>query len=203
MSGEPTPQESKQPKAKKSFAREAIDLARFVLIILAIVVPIRVFIAQPFIVNGESMVPTFENGDYLIIDEVTYRTTEPERGDVIVFRNPTKTSQFLIKRIIGLPGETVRINGDVVTIEHNGQEITLDEEYTNGAFSSYGSWDLGEGEYFAMGDNRARSLDSRSWGTLPGELIVGKTLLRIFPITHLAWKPGEVEAEEIETFNNR
>ena len=199
MSGETTPQEPK----KKNIVGEAIDLVRFVLIILAIVVPIRVFIAQPFIVNGESMVPTFENGDYLIVDEVTYRTTEPERGDVIVFRNPTKTSQFLIKRIIGLPGETVRINGDIVTIEHDGTEITLNEQYTNGVFSSYGSWTLGEDEYFAMGDNRARSLDSRSWGTLPGELIVGKTLLRVFPITHLAWRPGEVEASEIEVVSQR
>src|SRR5690606_29489290 len=124
------------------FKQEVIELFRFVLIVLAVVVPIRIFIAQPFIVNGESMVPTLENGDYLIIDEISYRTKEPERGEVIVFRNPTKNNQFLIKRIIGLPGETVEINGDRVTIKKDDIVIQLDEDYVNGNFSSYGTWKL-------------------------------------------------------------
>ena len=92
--------------SKKTLKQEILELLRFTLIVLAIVIPIRVFIAQPFIVNGESMVPTLQNGDYLIIDEISYRTTQPERGEVIVFRYPTNHKRFLIKRIIGLPGES-------------------------------------------------------------------------------------------------
>ena len=189
----------KASSKKKSFLREALDLARFVLIVLAIVVPIRIFIAQPFIVNGESMVPTFANGDYLIVDEISYRFNEPERGEVIVFRNPTKNKQFLIKRIIGLPGETIAINGDKVTVTKNDTTIQLDEDYINGNFSSYGTWELGAEEYFAMGDNRGKSLDSRSWGNLPKDLIVGKTFLRLFPLATIDFHPGVQEAAEIET----
>ena len=86
--------------SKKSFKQELFELFRFTFIVLAVVIPIRIFIAQPFIVNGESMVPTFENGDYLIIDEVSYRFHQPERGEVVVFRYPTNHRRFLIKRII-------------------------------------------------------------------------------------------------------
>ncbi|MCA9352926.1 signal peptidase I [Patescibacteria group bacterium] len=190
---------SKDTPKKKSLKKEILELLRFVLIVLAVVIPIRIFVAQPFIVNGESMVPTLANGDYLIIDEVSYRTGDPERGDVVVFRDPTKHNRFLIKRIIGLPGETIEINGSRVTIMDSGELIQLNEDYLNGNFSSYGTWKLGENEYFAMGDNRQRSLDSRSWGVLPGDLIVGKTFLRLFPLAHFAFHPGEVSAQEIET----
>ena len=194
--------ESNAPQ-KKSFGREVVELFRFVLIVLAIVVPIRIFVAQPFIVNGESMVPTLENGDYLIIDEISYRARDPQRGEVIVFRNPTNTTQFLIKRIIGLPGEQVQINGSAITImQADGTVLNLDESYITTDFSSYGTWNLNEDEYFAMGDNRGRSLDSRAWGALPRENIVGTTLLRLFPLSHLALQPGHVNASEVEVLNN-
>jgi len=189
---------SEQSTKKKSFKQEVIELFRFVLIVLAIVVPIRVFIAQPFIVNGESMLPTLENGDYLIIDEISYQTTDPERGEVIVFRNPTNTKQFLIKRIIGLPGETIEINGSKITIRDGDTVLQLEEDYINENFSSYGTWKLNKDEYFAMGDNRQRSLDSRAWGALPKDLIVGKTFLRLFPIRNLEVKPGHLESEDFE-----
>ncbi|MFT6910788.1 MAG: signal peptidase I, partial [Candidatus Paceibacteria bacterium] len=189
---------SRQETPKKSFGQEALELFRFVLIVLAVVVPIRVFIAQPFIVNGESMLPTLENGNYLIIDEISYRTMDPERGEVIVFRNPTNTKQFLIKRIIGLPGETIEISGSSVVIREGESTIELEEEYINENFSSYGTWKLEEDEYFTMGDNRQRSLDSRAWGALPKDLIVGKTFLRLFPIRDFQVKPGHIEPEEFE-----
>ena len=189
---------TEQTPRKKTFKQEVKELFSFILVVLAIVIPIRVFIAQPFIVNGESMVPTLENGDSLIIDEISYRVEDPERGEVIVFRNPTKNKQFLIKRIIGLPGETVEISGSQVIIRKDDSILQLDETYLNGDFSSYGTWKLGENEYFAMGDNRQKSLDSRSWGVLPGDLIVGKTFLRLFPLAHLARHPGTVEAEKVE-----
>lgn len=185
--------------SKKPFKQEVLELVRFTFIVLLIVIPIRVFIAQPFIVNGESMVPTFDNGDYLIIDEVSYRINEPDRGEVIVFRYPTNHKRFLIKRVVGLPGETVSISGNKVTItKADGAAVQLDEPYVNGNFSSYGTWELGDSEYFVMGDNRQRSSDSRSWGVLPRDLIVGKTFLRMFPLNHIDYQPGEHESQSIE-----
>lgn len=176
---------------------EFLDLLRFAFITLLIVIPIRMFIAQPFIVNGESMLPTFENGDYLIIDEVSYLKNEPKRGEVIVFHFPTDHSRYLIKRIIGLPGETIQLQGDSVTItKADGEIVELDETYTNNG-ASYGTWTLEE-EYFVMGDNRGASSDSRSWGPLAKKEIVGKTLVRLFPISNINLRPGQVEAQELE-----
>lgn len=179
--------------------KEFLELVRFTILVLIVVVPLRMFVAQPFIVNGASMMPTFENGDYLIIDEISYRYNEPERGEVIVFRLPSNQKRFLIKRVIGLPGETVIISGDKVTIHKANEEvIQLDESYLNGNFSSYQTSELKENEYFVMGDNRNNSSDSRAWGVLDRDLIVGKTFLRLFPFNHLNLKPGEVEPSQIE-----
>lgn len=186
-----------EPTTKKK--NEFLELIRFAIITLLIVIPIRIFIAQPFIVNGESMIPTFHNGDYLIVDEVSYRTSDPERGEVVVFHYPTEHDRYLIKRIIGLPGETVNIQGDTVTItERDGDVVVLEEDYINGSFITYGEWHLGEDEYFVMGDNRMASSDSRSWGFLKREDIVGKTFLRLFPLSGIGLHPGEVDAETIE-----
>ena len=198
MKQEWTPPEQKDIniKGKKN---EFLELLRFTVITLLIVIPIRMFIAQPFIVNGESMLPTFHNGDYLIIDEVTYRTTEPERGEVVVFRFPDDNKRFLIKRIIALPGEQISISGDNINIKDvDGNRVELDESYIRNEFSSYGTWQLGEDEYFVMGDNRNASSDSRSWGLLNKDRIVGKTFLRLFPFSGISLRPGEVEAISIE-----
>lgn len=193
MNNEATP----QPQETKSKKNEFLELVRFTIITLLIVIPIRIFIAQPFIVNGESMLPTFHNGDYLIIDEVTYRTQEPERGEVVVFK--FENNRFLIKRIIGLPGEKISIAGDRITItETDGTIVELEEQYINESFSSYGTWELEEDQYFVLGDNRNASSDSRTWGILPKEDIVGKTFLRLFPFSGISLKPGEVEAQTIE-----
>lgn len=184
----------------KNWRKDALELFRFVITVLVIIIPIRIFIAQPFIVNGESMVPTFENSDYLIVDEISYRAgTEIERGDVVVFRYPTNHKRFLIKRIIGLPGETVAINGNKVTVtKADGTIIQLQEDYTNGDFSTYGTWNVEPEKYFVMGDNRQKSSDSRTWGLLDKDLIMGKTLLRLFPLSGVSYQPGELEPEDIE-----
>jgi signal peptidase I len=185
-----------EPKTKKN---EIIDLIKFTIITLLIIIPIRMFIAQPFIVNGESMVPTFNNGDYLIIDELSYHTNDPQRGEVVVFKFPTDNKRFLIKRVVGLPGETITLNGDQVTILTNeGEQISLDETYLSSSFSTYGNWELGNDEYFVMGDNRSESSDSRSWGVLKEDNIIGKTFLRLFPLSGISVRPGEVDAKMIE-----
>lgn len=159
------------------------EFVRSIIIALLIVIPIRAWVAQPFIVRGNSMVPNFHHGEYLIIDELSYHFRKPARGEVVVFRYPRQPSQFFIKRVIGLPGDqveikegSVRINGDV-----------LDESYLPPSLATVPDTAiiLGVDEYFVLGDNREASSDSRVWGELKGHFIVGKTLLRLWPPTRI------------------
>lgn len=168
------------------------ELIRFALITLFIVVPVRVYIAQPFIVSGSSMDPTFTDGEYLIIDEISYRFQPPQRGDVVVFRYPQDTTTFFIKRIIGLPGETVDINGSTVTVESADGVSTfpLDESYLSHPTWSTSRTKLGDEEYFVMGDNRPASSDSRMWGPLNEDLIIGRALVRLLPVKRVDLFPG-------------
>lgn len=178
---------------KESLIDFIVDIVKFTVIALIIVWPIRYFIAQPFIVSGASMDPTFHDGNYLIIDEISYRMNEPERGDVIVFRYPKDESKYFIKRIIGLPGETVTIKKDEVTITSPeiARPFTIDESYIQVPFSSDVTQKLGEDEYFVMGDNRNNSLDSRMWGPLPKKDIIGRALVRLFPLNAIGLFPGK------------
>ena len=173
------------------------EVVKFVVLAVIIVVPIRVYVAQPYIVSGNSMYPTFKNGEYLVVDQLTYRFAEPQHGDVIVFRFPNNPSQFFIKRIIGIPGETVRIENGKLFIARGEDEarveIPVAEPYAGpGSFDSK-TLALGDNEYFVMGDNRGASLDSRSWGPLSRDLIRGRALVRLFPITATSLFPGKAD----------
>ena len=172
--------------------KEILTLA--VLAVL-IVVPIRMFIAQPFVVEGESMYPTFKNGDYLILDELSYHFSDPTRGDVVVFRYPKNPVIFYIKRVIALPGETVRIERGIATITTvSGETLTLSEPYVVTEDATYTlTTTLGPDEYFVMGDNRPKSSDSRVWGALPEKDIIGRAYVRIFPIANAAVLPGSAD----------
>ena len=166
---------------------------------LVIIVPIRIFLFQPFFVQGASMDKNFADGDYLIVNELGYKQTDVSvgpvhlfnvntfkdlsRGDVVVFRYPLDQSQFFIKRVIGLPGETVKVEGGKVTIinkEHPDGFILDESKYlpptlmTNGALTVA----LSNDQYFTLGDNRQFSHDSRAWGPLPKEDVIGKVLVR-------------------------
>jgi len=165
------------------------EIAKIVIIALIIVVPIRYFLFQPFFVKGQSMEPNFENGDYLLVDEISYRLGGIERGDVIVFKYPNDPSQRYIKRVIGLPGETVQIENGKIAIFSEEEGIYLDEsEYLSSAVFTPGSVPitLAEDEYFVLGDNRSSSADSRLWGPLAKEYIVGRVFLRAWPLNALA-----------------
>jgi signal peptidase I len=179
-------------RAMKFLEHAFKEIVTFVILAVLIVLPIRLFLAQPFVVEGESMHPTFENGDYLIVDELTYRFETPRRGDVIVFRYPGNPSIFYIKRIVGLPNESVSINRGKVTITRtDGTKLTLDESYAVSEDATYSeNTHLGANEYFVLGDNRPNSSDSRVWGALPANDIIGKPVLRLLPPTEASVFPG-------------
>jgi signal peptidase I len=139
------------------------------------------------------MVPTFENGNYLIVDKISYKFKEPTRADVIVFRYPNDKTKFFIKRIIGLPGETIDINGSIVTIVNkmNPDGFILDQSYIKNQAENKIHLTLKGDEYFVMGDNRSGSSDSRYWGPLKKDLITGKAFLRLLPINNIDIWPGD------------
>ena len=162
-----------------------VETLKIVIVALAVVLPIRYFIFQPFIVKGESMEPNFQNGNYLIIDELSYRLHNPQRGEVVVFRYPFNPSQRYIKRIIGLPGETLEIQDQKVEVfDAAGQPLVLQENtYLPEDDITLGNLKitLKANEYFVLGDNRLSSSDSRAWGVLPRANIIGKVILRLWP----------------------
>ena len=170
------------------------EIIKFVLIAAIIVGVFRTFIASPYLVNGTSMDPTFKNGDYLIVDQLSYRFKSPERGDVIIMKYPKDTSKDFIKRVIGLRGERVKIDGGKVTIfnEARPEGFVLDEPYIKFAKSDSSDIQLKNDEYFMMGDNRAGSSDSRIWGPLPEKDVVGRPILRLLPPTDISIKPGKI-----------
>lgn len=172
------------------------EIVRFALLAILIVVPIRMFIAQPFIVSGASMDTTFENGQYLIVDQLSYHLHDPARGDVVIFRYPRDPSKFFIKRVIGLPGDTVTIEDATVTITNETYPtgFVLDEPYIKSMQPAAPMTEvLGPREYFVMGDNRDQSSDSRVWGVLQEERITGRAWLRLFPPQAIDFLPGSVE----------
>ncbi len=173
-------------------AEDAWGLIKFALIALLIVIPIRMWVAQPFLVNGDSMFPTFHDGEYLIVDELSYILKGPSRSDVVIFRYPNDPSRYFIKRIIGMPNEKIIIKDGAITIvnKDNPDGLKLTEPYLGEGFHTTDTFTTDEDEYFVMGDNRNRSSDSRSWGVLPRKNMVGRAYLRLLPIKDAAYLPG-------------
>lgn len=186
--GEADEKEDNYSKTKEVLAF-ILETAKIIIISLAIIVPIRYYLVQPFFVKGASMEQTFHDGDYLLIDEISYRLGTPSRGDVIIFRYPENPSQFFIKRIVGLPGETVEIKSNKVTV-FNGEfptGLTLKEDYLSSSQRTDGniSVQLKDNEFYVLGDNRLQSSDSRRWGVLDKKFITGRAFLRLWPLTNI------------------
>ncbi len=178
----------------KNFWKEIREWIKVIIIALIIALPVRYFIAEPFIVSGASMDPTFSTNQFLIVDRLSYRFSEPKRGDVIVFEYPNNPSIYYIKRIVGLPNESIDIQDGTVTItKANGEKKKLDQSYVAPIHAWLGSYHapIGDREYFVMGDNRAESSDSRIWGLLDKKFIIGRPFIRIFPLSTLSFWPGE------------
>lgn len=170
------------------------ELLKVAIITIAIIVPIRYFLIIPFYVKGESMVPNFSDREYLIIDEITYRFREPERGEIIVFRYSENPQEFFIKRVIGLPGESVKFKDGFVYVynQENPDGLKLDEAYlasdTKTLSNGYPTNEkiaVGENQFFVLGDNRMFSKDSRSFGPVNKSFLVGKVLLRGLPLNKI------------------
>ncbi|MBP6857766.1 MAG: signal peptidase I [Candidatus Pacebacteria bacterium] len=181
----------------KSKFRVFLENVLYIVTAVALAMLVQQFIIRPFVVNGSSMSPTLETGNYLLIDEVTYKFSEPERGDVVVFKAPPEPDKYFIKRIIGLPGDTVSINGQIVTITNaeNPEGFTLSESFITHKSLDNMVVKVLEDQYFVMGDNRAGSFDSRSWGTLPKANLRGRALLRLLPLKQIDYLPGKVNYE--------
>jgi signal peptidase I len=180
---------------QKTTAQSFWELVRFAFIALIIVIPVRFFLAEPFVVSGSSMVPTFDDGNYLIVDKISYRLNDPKRDDVVVFRYPKDQTKFFIKRIIGLPNEIVDIKGSTVTItnEKNKEGFVLSEPYIKNNSNNVTHFELKSDEYFVMGDNRSGSSDSRYWGAVKRELITGRAFLRLLPAKKIGIFPGQYD----------
>jgi len=184
-----------------------VEVVKMFFLALIIIVPVRMFLFQPFIVRGASMEPNFAEKEYLIVNEFGYKNTpvnvlgknivtiKPrknlKRQDIVVFRAPRDETQFYIKRVIGLPGETVKIDNGVVMIYNDAspEGRVLDESAylpqgrkTNGTRKVV----LGEDEYYVLGDNRPASSDSRSFGPIKKEKVIGKVLIRAWPLSHFS-----------------
>lgn len=187
------PEETAPQPASKMALAFLFELIQVAAISLAIIIPVRYFLIQPFYVKGASMEPNFFDHEYLIIDELSYRFHQPIRGDIVVFRPPNDGKQFFIKRIIGLPGETVEIVGGQIRIFNtqspNGFVLKeahyLDQDFT----ATTQTVTLKADEYFVMGDNRSASLDSRYFGPIKRSSIVGRVWLRGWPLDR--WKTFE------------
>lgn len=176
----------------RRFLASLLEVVEVAVIAIAAVFIVRHYLVQPFLVSGESMVPNFHNGDYLLIDELTLRIRPVQRGEVIVFRYPGNESTYFIKRVIGLPGERVRIEGGQVTIYNATYQegLALKEDYLAGGPGSDTTSNvdvtLNADQYYMLGDNRPYSFDSRRWGPLAKKEIIGIARFRLWPATQAA-----------------
>jgi signal peptidase I len=170
----------------RKFLASLLEVFEIALVAVGSVFLVRTFLVQPFVVSGSSMAPTFENGDYLLIDQLTYRFRAPERGEVVVFRYPSNPSAYFIKRIIGLPGERVKIGDNRIEVTPTGAAgpVALKESYLPAGVVTGGDaeYELSDQQYFVLGDNRSFSLDSRIWGLLEKDYVIGLARVRLWPL---------------------
>lgn len=179
---------------QKQIALFLLDFIQSLVIALTIYVVLYHYVAQPQLVVSISMEPTFIEGDRLIVEKLSYRFGAPKRGDIIVFQFPDNPEIMLVKRVIGLPGETIEIQENKLYIN----DVLLSETYTKELDSTVGGTELKENgsfiipenEYVVLGDNREKSSDSRLWGTITREHIIGKVFMRMWPL----YKIGVIES---------
>jgi len=184
-----------RPKIRqgRSFWRELVET---VVLIAAIYAFVNLATAR-FVVDGRSMLPNFSTDQFIIVNRLSYVLGEPRRGDVVVFHNPADTSHDFIKRVIGLPGETITIEGGRVYANGQRLEEPYIQNFCRGTVCD-GTWNIGPDQYFVLGDNRSSSRDSHNFGPISRELLVGRAFIRYWPpsdwavITHPSYLPSGV-----------
>jgi len=174
----------KQNLRKKNIKKfYLVDWAETILVALFFALIIREYVIQTSVVPSGSMIPTIEIGDRLFVSKYTYKFRMPERGEIVVFKSPDKDGRDFVKRCIGLPGEKVEIKDGYVLI--NDVPLILPEVMVQKDQSNYGPVTVPQNSYFMLGDNRPNSRDSRYWGFVPSEDLVGKALFTFFPISRM------------------
>jgi len=196
----PVMQENTSLDSRGSAQGSKSSIVLYTLVALGLALFVRFYIAAPYVVSGASMEPNFDNWHYLIVDRLSFRFGEPQRGEVVVFDLPQEPSRSLIKRVIGLPGETVVLQDKNVVIinEEYPAGFTLEEPYLdpqNNVGVNIMRVTLEKDQYFVLGDNRRVSADSRTWGTLPKDMIVGRAILRLYPLDQIGILPGDATYE--------
>lgn len=182
---EPTYQVDK-PSSVDNLKNNIVELIEFIAIVFAILMIIRVFVAEPHKVSGSSMIPNFHDGDYIITNKLAGRVSTPVRGEVLILHDPLDKNKVFIKRVIGLPTETIKISSGKVYINDQRLEepylpqgtVTREQNFLRNEVEKT----IPEGNYFVMGDNRGNSSDSRDWGFLEKDLIIGQAFLRYWPL---------------------
>lgn len=186
-----------QPEPERKpigFKEHVIDFFQTLVVFAAIGTAVYWLVAQPHKVSGSSMFPNFKNGDYIITDKVSYKIDDPKRGDIVVFKNPRDETQDFIKRILGVPGDILKVADGKIYL--NGSE--LNEPYLGPAITTSPGSFLKEGQeitvstghYITIGDNRSASSDSREWGFITREEIIGKVFFRYWPATEVGLYPA-------------
>ncbi|HRH26956.1 MAG TPA: signal peptidase I [Parcubacteria group bacterium] len=188
-------QQELQDEKKLNWKEIFKEIFILLFVIFGVVMPFRMYVAEPYLVDGTSMDPTFKTGNYLIVDKISDGARKPERNTVLVFKYPNNPSKNFIKRVIGLPGETVVVKGDTVTIinKENPKGFNLDQSYIVHKYTQDVVKTLGETEYFVMGDNRKDSFDSRYWGALDEKYILGRPVIQLLPFRDIKIMPGKVK----------
>lgn len=184
------------PNARTDTWRFGAELIRTAVVVSVLAYLIRLFVLQPFVVEGSSMYPRFQTNDFLIVDKLSYRIGDPQRGDIVVFRYPFDPNTNYVKRIIGVPGDTVKIENGKVTIKNSAHPggFVLEETYvSNGnsttlpVTSTKTEYSVPEDHYFVLGDNRKASSDSREWGMLPRADVIGRVFVQAYPFNRASW----------------
>lgn len=181
--------QEKNPTIRQTLKEQGLEFLRVFVVAVALILPIRLFLIQPFYVHGQSMEPSFHDADYLIIDKITLRLRKIERGEVVVFQyrpsDTSRKSRYLIKRIIGLPNERVKISDGAITLftKEYPQGTRLREDFyePRSMFGLFDDRELGDDEYYVLGDNRPVSEDSENFGPIHQKNIVGRVWIRGFP----------------------
>jgi signal peptidase I len=190
------PHHPKPKEQGEDWLRFTAETIRTILIVVGLAYVLRLFIFEPFVVEGASMAPRFATNDYLIVDKVSYRMSDVQRGDIVVFKYPNDITTNYVKRVIGLPGETVTIeNGKVrITTAEDPTGFFLNESlYLNPDVAttlpsiSRSSFEVTAGNFFVMGDNRPASSDSREWGLLPFSNIIGRVVVQAYPLNRASF----------------